>query len=297
MKRGDVLNKDIKDTIKQIVKKTMIEESFVELEASGRHVHLSREAIDYLFGEGYQLTKSKELSQPGQFSCQERVTIKGPKGTLENVVVLGPERKASQVEVSLTDANVLGKKIPVRESGYIDNTPSITLMCNNRELELEKGLIIAQRHIHVSPEDAEKMNIRNNEIVQVKVFGERPLIFDDVIIRISKNYRTFMHIDFDEANACGFKKGMIAKIIKKGTNQLKEETFQYEQELDNHETSSSSALIELKDKIISENILRNTMLKNVYYASIPKDSIITPLAEDYVRKNKIKLQRSEENAL
>src|SRR5699024_7521064 len=158
-------------------------------------------------GEGYQLTKSKELSQPGQFSCQERVTIKGPKGTLENVVVLGPERKASQVEVSLTDANVLGKKIPVRERGYIDNTRRITLMCNNRELELEKGLIIAQRHIHVSPEDAEKMNIRNNEIVQVKVFGERPLIFDDVIIRISKNYRTFMHIDFDEANACGFKKG------------------------------------------------------------------------------------------
>src|SRR5699024_1148825 len=199
--------------------------------------------------------------------------------------------------VSLTDANVLGKKIPVRESGYIDNTPSITLMCNNRELELEKGLIIAQRHIHVSPEDDEKMNIRNNEIAEVKVFGERPLIFDDVIIRISKNYRTFMHIDFDEANACGFEKGMSAKSIKKGTNQLKEETFQYEQELDNHETSSSSALIELKDKIISENILRNTMLKNVYYASIPKDSIITPLAEDYVRKNKIKLQRSEENAL
>src|SRR5699024_3325126 len=150
-------------------------ESFVELEASGRHVHLSREAIDYLFGEGYKLTKSKELSQPGQFSCQERVAIKGPKGTLENVVILGPERKASQVEVSLTDANVLGEKIPIRESGNIDNTPSITLMYNNRELKLEKGLIIAQRHIHVSPEDAKKMNVRNNEIVQVKVFGERSL--------------------------------------------------------------------------------------------------------------------------
>src|SRR5699024_12408102 len=107
-----------------------------------------------------------------------RVTIKGPKGTLENVVVLGPERKASQVEVSLTDANVLGKKITVRESGYIDNTPSITLMCNNRELELEKGFIIVQRHIHVSPEDTEKMNISNNENDPVKVYYAYPLIID-----------------------------------------------------------------------------------------------------------------------
>lgn len=283
------------EVIRQTVKKAMIEESFVELEASGRHVHLSREAIDYLFGPGYQLTKAKDLSQPGQFACKERITIKGPKGKFENVVILGPERKASQVEVSLTDAVVLGEKVPVRESGHIEGTPGITLIHKDRELTLDKGLIVAKRHIHVSPEDAEKLQVKNHEMVQVKVFGERSLIFDEVVIRISPNYRTFMHIDFDEANACGFKKGMIVKVIKKDSsqpsadyNQVKHGNQQVENELEQNEST------ELNKKIITESDLQKVFLQKIHHVLIPGNSIITPLAEDYVRKHKLNLQRNKE---
>lgn len=290
------MNVEIKKRIKQIVKKAMVDESFVELEASGRHVHLSREAIDYLFGEGYQLTKVKELSQPGQFACKERIAIKGSKGTLENVVILGPERKASQVEVSLTDTVVLGEDVPVRESGHIDGTPSVTLVNNNRELKLDKGLIVAQRHIHVSPEDAKKMNVDNHEVVQVKVFGERPLIFDNVVIRVNERYRTFMHIDFDEANACGFKKGMLAKVIKKNIEQSSTEEYQKEKTSIPNEVPPGDPT-EIKKKIITESILQDMFLENIHNIIVPKNSIITPLANDYIRKHKIGVERTKVNAL
>ncbi len=203
------------EAITKAVKKVINEEDFVQVEASGRHIHLSRQAIDDLFGKGYQLTKVKDLSQPGQFVCKERMTIVGPKGKLENVVILGPERTNSQVEISATDAVAIGKQVPVRESGDISGTPGVTLVNGSRKLLLHEGLIVAKRHIHVSPDDAVRMNVEHKEIVQVKVFGKRQLIFDDVVIRVHPNYRTFMHIDFDEANACGFEKGTLGKIIKK----------------------------------------------------------------------------------
>lgn len=286
------------ETIRQAVKKAMVEESFVELEASGRHVHLSREAIDYLFGEGYQLTKAKELSQPGQFACKERITVKGPKGKFENVVILGPERIASQVEVSLTDAVVLGEKVPIRESGHIEGTPGVTLIHNGRELNLDKGLIAAKRHIHVSPEDAEKLQVKNHEIVQVKVFGARSLIFDEVVIRISPSYRTFMHIDFDEANACGFTKGMAVKVIKKNTVQPSVDYNQKKQVNQQVESGfSQNALAELNKKIITESDLQSVFLQKMHHVLIPENSIITPLAKDYVRRHKLRLQRNKENKL
>jgi len=289
------LNQLLAETITNTVKKVMLEESFVEVEASGRHVHLSREAIDFLFGEGYQLTKAKELSQPGQFACKERIAVAGPKGKFENVVILGPERKASQVEVSLTDAVTLGTKIPVRESGNIEGTPGITLIHNGRQLELDNGLIVAKRHIHVSPEDAEILDVENKEIVQVKIFGDRSLTFDEVVIRIHPNYRTYMHIDFDEANACGFKKGVLGKIIKKsGGNQSK----------GNRRTqpvrpaamgSGAGEVTELNQKIITESDLQKLFLKQITKVKIPAGSIITPLANDYVRRHKLEIQRCEEN--
>lgn len=290
------MNQNLMETIRQAVKRAMIEESFVELEASGRHVHLSREAIDDLFGEGYQLTKAKELSQPGQFACKERITINGPKGKIENVVILGPERKATQVEVSLTDAVVLGEKVPVRESGHIEGTPGITLIHNKRELKLDQGLIVAKRHIHVSTEDAEKLHVNNHEIVQVKVFGERSLILDEVVIRISPNYRTAMHIDFDEANACGFKKGMLVKIIKKEPNQ-RPAGYSQKAQVEHHEeaTFDQHGSTELKKKVITENDLQKIFLQKIYHIKIPGNSIVTPLAVDYTRKHKLKLQRCKEN--
>lgn len=197
----------------------MIRDAFltqmIEVEASGRHVHLDTETKEKLFGKDYQLTKVKDLSQPGQFVCKERVTVVGPKGILNNVVILGPERKETQVEVSLTDAVSLGVKAPVRESGDLLGTPPITLKVGNQEAHLSKGLIVAKRHIHMVPKDAERFGLKDREIVQVQVFGNRPLIFDDVVVRVSEHYCTFMHIDYDEANACGFKKGTLARIIKK----------------------------------------------------------------------------------
>lgn len=202
------------DQLVDSVVKTLKDRVFIEVEASGRHVHLTREDVDTLFGPGYQLTPVKELSQPGQYACAERVTITGPKGSMKNVIVLGPERKESQVEVSLTDAVALGVKAPIRQSGDIAGTPKITISNGDRKVELTKGLIVAKRHMHITPEDAVKYNVKDGEIIKVKVFGTRPLIFDDLVVRVNKNFRTYIHIDYDEANACGFTKGTLGMIIK-----------------------------------------------------------------------------------
>ena len=185
-----------------------------EVEASGRHVHLSRKELDALFGTGYELTKAKDLSQPGQYASKERLTVVGPKGAFHNVVILGPVRKESQVEVSLTDCLQLGVKAPIRESGDIERTPGIVLVNGDKSVSLDKGLIVAKRHVHMTPEDAEKLGVKNHDIVKVKVEGARPLIFDDVVIRVSPKFATYMHIDYDEANACGFSKGIRGRIIK-----------------------------------------------------------------------------------
>ncbi len=205
----DLLNSIIDEVVKRVK-----DEAFIEVEASGRHVHLTEKDVERLFGINYKLTKIKDLSQPGQFACKERVTIKGPKGSIKNVVVLGPTRSESQVEVSLTDALALGIKPPIKISGELLDTPGITIESDNGSVNLDRGLIAAKRHIHVSKEDAKKFEVKDNDLVKVKVFGERPLIFDDVVIRVSENYNTFMHIDYDEANACGFKTGTFARIIK-----------------------------------------------------------------------------------
>lgn len=185
-----------------------------EVEASGRHVHLSRKELDALFGTGYELTKAKDLSQPGQYASKERLTVVGPKGAFHNVVILGPVRKESQVEVSLTDCLQLGVKAPIRESGDIEGTPGIVLVNGDKSVSLDKGLIVAKRHVHMTPEDAEKLGVKNHDIVKVKVEGARPLVFDDVVIRVSPKFATYMHIDYDEANACGFSKGIRGWIIK-----------------------------------------------------------------------------------
>lgn len=203
----------VEDIIDEVIKRVK-KEAFIEVEASGRHVHLCEEHINILFGRDYQLTKIKDLSQPGQYACKERVTITGPKGSLKNVIVLGPARKATQVEVSLTDATVLGIKAPVKESGKIENTPGITISTERASITVDKGVIVAKRHIHMTPEDAEKFGVKDKEIIQAKVYGNRPLIFDDVVIRVSPDFRTYMHIDYDEANACGFTKGTVCRIVK-----------------------------------------------------------------------------------
>ena len=185
----------------------------IEIEASGRHVHLTREGVETLFGVGHRLTAVRPLSQPGQFVSAERVDVVGPKGTFQNVAVLGPERKENQVEVSRTDAVVLGVKPPVRQSGDLRDSCPIILRANGRELRLESGVIIAQRHIHLTPADAERFGVTDGQQLGLKCLTERPAVLLDTVARVSPNYATYVHLDYDEANACGWVKGDRACLV------------------------------------------------------------------------------------
>ena len=186
----------------------------VEMEASGRHVHLDRAGVEQLFGPGYRLNRVKDLSQPGQFACAERVSLEGPKGILQNVVVLGPERPESQVEISLTDGVALGITPPVRLSGDIAGTPGITLRHGDRVLRLERGLVAAKRHIHMTPADAARFGVADKQTVRLRCFTARPAVLEDVEVRVSPKFSTVVHIDYDEANGCGFEKGDRGLILK-----------------------------------------------------------------------------------
>lgn len=185
---------------------------FIELEASGRHVHVTKEQAAVLFG--HSLSAQRPLSQPGQYLSGERLTLVGPKGQLQNVAVLGPERREAQVELSLTDSRVLGIDAPVRPSGDVVGTPGVTLIGPAGTVELEKGVMVAQRHIHMTPEDAAAMGVRDGQKVRLQVFTRRPLIFEDVLVRVSKDFATFVHLDYDEANACGMRGGDLGRILQ-----------------------------------------------------------------------------------
>ena len=178
----------------------------VLVETSARHIHLSREAVDILFGKGYELTNKKDLSQPGQFACAEKLVVVGPKGQIK-ASILGPTRPASQVEISLTDARSIGVAAPIRESGDIAGSGACKLVNpdNGAELELSEGVIAAKRHIHLTPEAAEEMGVCDKQIVSVEIKSERTTVFGDVVVRVNKNFAPAMHIDTDEANAaCAF---------------------------------------------------------------------------------------------
>lgn len=184
---------------------------FVEIEASGRHVHVTKEDAMKLFG--HDLTEDRPLSQPGQYLAKERVTVQGPKGSLKNVAVLGPCRPESQVELSVTDGRIVGIKPPVRLSGRIDHTPGATLIGPQGTVSLPAGVIAAQRHIHMTPEDAKLQGVSDGETVRLKTMTERPVVFEDVVVRVRKDFATYVHLDYDEANACGFRNGDMGMIL------------------------------------------------------------------------------------
>ena len=185
------------------------------VETSARHVHLSEADFKVLFGENATLTKKKDLSQPGQYACEERVIVKGTKKDLPGVSILGPFRKESQVELSATDARSIGLGIAVRESGVLDGTPGCTLVGPAGEVTLEKGVIVAKRHNHATVADAKELGVVDKEIVSVKVnTPERSLIFGDVVVRVNDTYALAMHIDTDESNAAGMVPGVMGEIVK-----------------------------------------------------------------------------------
>ena len=189
----------------------VLERVFVPVEASGRHVHVTVDQANVLFG--HPLTPKRPLSQPGQYLAQERVTVVGPKGKFENVAVLGPERKAAQVEISLTDARTLGIEAPVRLSGSVQGTPGATLETEQGRVRLREGVMAAQRHIHLTPEDAARFGVRDKQIVKLQTYTARPVVFEDVAVRVSPDFASYVHLDYDEANACGFQKGDLGRIL------------------------------------------------------------------------------------
>lgn len=190
---------------------SVVKRLFVELEASGRHVHVTKEQALTLFG--HPLTPKRPLSQPGQYLAEERVTVIGPKGEFENVAVLGPERKEAQVEISLTDGRTLGIEPPVRLSGDVAGSPGAVLTGPRGRVELTQGVVAAQRHIHLTPEDAVRFGVRDKQVVKLQALTDRPLIFSDVAVRVSPEFASFAHLDYDEANACGFRKGDLGRIV------------------------------------------------------------------------------------
>ncbi|MEG2204015.1 MAG: phosphate propanoyltransferase [Oscillospiraceae bacterium] len=188
----------------------------VLVETSARHLHVTDAHLEILFGKGATLTNKKDLSQPGQFACVERVDIVGPKSTFKGVSILGPTRKATQIEVSATDARTLGLPGVIRESGDIAGTPGCKLVGPAGELELTEGVIVAKRHIHFAPEDGAAFGVKDKEVVQVRIDSPaRSLIFDDVVCRVHPTYALAMHIDVDESNAAGCAGEVFGTVLKK----------------------------------------------------------------------------------
>ena len=195
----------------QELAEAVVSRLFVELEASGRHVHVTAQQAQTLFG--HPLTPERPLSQPGQYLAKERVRIIGPKGEFRNVAVLGPERKEGQVEISLTDGRTLGIDPPVRLSGDVADSPGITLEGERGSVTLPQGVIAAQRHVHLTPEDAVKFGVKNGQTVRLQTYTVRPTVFGDVVVRVSPDFASYVHLDYDEANACGFRKGDLGRLL------------------------------------------------------------------------------------
>lgn len=186
----------------------------IQIGLSNKHLHLRKEDVDVLFGEGHCLTPSKDLGQPGQFACEEKVDVVGPKGILKGVRVLGPARPETQVELAITDARAIGIKAPVRESGKLDGTPGCKLVGPCGEVELERGVIVALRHVHLSLEQAEAMGLADKDIVRVRTAGERAVTFDNVLVRVNAAFNGEIHLDTDEGNAAGLGPDEEGEILK-----------------------------------------------------------------------------------
>lgn len=208
--------KALVDKVLETVNAAKPDEGDVPIGISNRHIHLTKEHVEVLFGKGYELTKLKDLSQPGQYACKEQLTIIGPSmRSIEGVRVLGPERKRSQVEISRTDSFVLKVKPPVRESGDLDGSAPITIVGPKGIVTLKEGCIIANRHIHMSEDEGKAFGVADGEYCDVELYGERRSLFYDVQIRVHKDFRLEMHIDTDDANAAGVGNGAKVKLLKR----------------------------------------------------------------------------------
>ena len=265
-----------------------VSEQDVEIlvEASARHVHLTEKDIEILFGKGYKLTPVKKLTQVGQFACKERVTLIGPKNIYRNVAILGPARKETQVELSLTDARFLGVNAPVRMSGDLRDAADIIIATDKESIAAKGCAIVAQNHIHMTPDQAKQWCFTDGEEVSVKMSTARPLTFDGVVVRVSETAGLAMHIDFDEANACLFKDGDMGLIKRSrcGT------TAQINLPKMKGEEKKLEMAIAINKRFITEEDIKKA-LKNVNYSglTLPKAAILSAPAKDYINREKINI--------
>lgn len=203
---------EIRAIVRRVLADVSREKKEIPIESSARHVHLTKEAVEALFGKGAVLTKKRDLSQPGEFLSEQRVKLVTSKGEIANVAVLGPERKAVQVELSMTDCRSLGIKAPVNLSGDLTGAGDVYLFSENAVFDAKQSVIVAQNHVHMTPDDAEYYGVKDSQSVKVSVNTMRPVTFDNVIIRVSPKFSLAMHIDFDEANACCLGKDSTGKL-------------------------------------------------------------------------------------
>ncbi len=256
-------------------------ERAVPIAVSARHVHLQPDHVEVLFGAGYELTQRSELSQPGQFAANETVMIAGPKSSIERVRILGPVRKASQVEVSFTDAMKLGVKPPLRESGNIEGSAPITLIGPKGSVHIKQGLIIAQAHIHMTPVDATRFGVVDGEYITVESDGIRPVSFRNVRIRVNERYRLEMHIDTDEANAGFITQGAIGRLVKPNDTTATVPVKIATEAVGKTDITSLPQSLEFTKKLLSSEEIASISEKEII---VNKGTIITALARDTARE-------------
>jgi putative phosphotransacetylase len=261
----------------------------ITLEISARHVHLAQEQIDALFGKGYKLNVKRELLQPNEFLAEERVILIGPKGgVIQNVAVLGPVRPDTQIEISPSDAKKLGLKAPVKNSGDVSGTPGLIMASANGIVVVNSGVMLAKRHIHMTPKDADYFNLNDKDIVKVAVNGYRPLIFDDVLVRVSEKFILAMHIDTDEAGACGAERDTEVEILKEGCCDIK---MQIGNVVTMQGTSDSPEKEETTGKLVTEEYIRKLISSGKKQLTVSRESIVTSLAYDLAKTKKIEIIR------
>ncbi|NLL62711.1 MAG: phosphate propanoyltransferase [Ruminococcaceae bacterium] len=276
----------------------------VPIEASGRHVHLSTEDVEKLFGKGYRLTAKRNLSQPGQFLCEERVSLIGPKATLNNVAVLGPARNHTQVELSMTDLRTIGLSAPVALSGDLQNATDMLIASKKAFLMAKGSLIVAKNHLHLSEEEARVAGLKDGDLVDIRIDTPRPLTFNSVPVRAGETHKLAMHIDFDEANACGWSEDVKGTIVRKFSGNSSSNHFgssfgnkSFETK-PNIQTSVSQNQLDLlpDDVMIGVNYLTEAHVKEALLSGcsaivVPRKTIVSPLALDCASQNKVEIKR------
>ena len=257
--------------------------------SSNRHCHLSREDTDRLFGAGYQLTKLRDLVQPGQYACNEKVTLETPKGTV-SLRVVGPLRKETQVELSLTDCAKLGLKAPVRMSGRVEGSPGGVLKQGDRSIQISRGVIVAARHIHMSTEEAAAYGVRNGDTVSLRVDGIRAVTLENVIVRSGEGHVLEVHIDKDEANACGLEDGTLCRVIVPGRAAQTEAPAPRPAQ----ERQTMLDLTGEKARLITEEDVLSAGRNGYRVIRFAKDAIVTPLARDAAAEKQVELIKAVE---